>query len=145
MIFDDAQFEAFLEDITVPFLIGDVSRWRARIRLPFSLITQSGPVTLTTDDEVKENFALYLKAKEAIHYDLIVRKPVNFETCPDGTVIATYHNEFLYHGLRVRAPYTASALLHPDDGVWRMSSILNALGHHQWTGKHPYLSGEEEK
>ncbi|WP_299938690.1 hypothetical protein [uncultured Pelagimonas sp.] len=145
MTFDDAQFDAFLADITDPFLTRDITRWNARIRLPFSLITQNGPVTLQTREEVAQNFDYYLVAMDAMQADLIVREKVGFEPCHDGTVIATYHSHFLRHGTRIRAPYTASALLHPDDGLWRMSSILNALGHHHWTGKHPNPSGEEEQ
>ncbi|MGH1414103.1 MAG: hypothetical protein ACRBB0_11470 [Pelagimonas sp.] len=144
MTFDDDQFDAFLADITDPFLTGDITRWIARIRLPFALITQTGPVTLTTLQEVTENFNLYLVAMKALKADLIIREKVGSEHCHDGTVIATYRSHFLRQGNRLRAPYTASALLHPDGGLWRMSSILNALGHHHWTGKHPYPSGEEE-
>lgn len=145
MTFDDTEFDAFLEDITEPFLTTDITQWAARIRLPFTLITQTGPVTLRTAEEVKANFELYLLAIKAMQADLIVREKIGYEPCEDGTVIATYRSNFLRNGVRIRAPYTASALLHFDDGKWRMSSILNALGHHLWTGKHPNLSGEEEQ
>lgn len=145
MTFDDAQFDAFLEDITQPFLTADIARWAARIHLPFTLITQTGPVTLRSQQDIEENFALYLLAMKAMRADLIVREKISSEPCQDGTVITTYRSNFLRNGVRIRDPYTASALLHFDDGLWRMSSILNALGHHQWTGKHPNLSGEEKQ
>lgn len=142
--FDNAEFDHFLADITDPFLTGDISQWQARLRLPFTLITKTGPVTLDSPQDVQDNFALYIEALAIMKADVISREKIGFEPCEDGTIIATYRTHLLSQGTRIRDPYTASALLHPDDGRWRMSSILNALGHHHWTSKHPYPSGEEE-
>ncbi|KUF11241.1 hypothetical protein [Pseudoponticoccus marisrubri] len=139
--FDQSTFERFLEDISEPFMTGDITRWRRRILLPFSLITQTGPVTLDSDAAVETNFHLYLEARDAMQLDLVSRVPLGFERCDDNSVIATYKTDLLRRGTRVVPPYTASALLHHRDGRWKMSAILNALGHHHWTGLHPYLKG----
>lgn len=48
----DIEFERFLEDISASFLVGDLDRWRARLILPFSLITKLKPIVLTTEDAV---------------------------------------------------------------------------------------------
>ena len=136
--FDTDAFEDFLKDISEPFITEDIATWAARIRLPFSMVTQSGPATLETFQHVEKNFELYLKAKKILGLEMVVREPIGFEVCPDGTVIATYRTNLLRtNGTRVQAPYTSSALLHFENETWRMSAIMNALGHHRWTDTHP--------
>ena len=137
MTFTDADFAAFLKDISDPFLDGDITSWARRIKLPFSMVTATGPVTLSTPRDVEVNFQLYLKAKAAMHLSVVMRTPVSVEQCDNQSVIVTYKTELLDNGKRIVAPYTSSALLHFDDGIWKMSSIMNAIGHHRWTGTNP--------
>lgn len=141
--FTQSDFDAFLTDISTPFMERDVTLWRARIVLPFSMVTATGPVTLRNDDDVKENFDHYIAACDAMRLDLVSRDPVGFEICDAENVIATYRTNLLSHGTRVTPPYTSSALLQHTDGTWKMSAILNALGHHHWTGRHPNDTGDD--
>ncbi|MBV7396529.1 hypothetical protein [Mameliella sediminis] len=140
--FTDSDFAAFIADISAPFLSGDVTRWQARMRLPFSMVTAAGPVTLRTDEDVLRNFNLYLDAVKAMGLNFVHREPLTIEHCADGTVLASYRTHLMRNGSRVADPYTSTALLHPDPEGWRMSAILNARGHHAWTGRHPNDTGE---
>ena len=142
--FDDEEFDRFLEDISQPFISKDITRWRNRILLPFSIVTTQGPATLTDDKAVQRNFELYLTAVTTMKLDSVLRLPIRYEVCDDDTVIATYRTELLSHGQRQIEPYTASALLHRTPDGWKMSSIMNALGHHRWTGQTPNSNGDEE-
>jgi len=145
MTFDDAAFEDLLADITEPFLTGDYARWRNRLRLPCTFVTQAGPITLASEDDVERSFAMYQMAVRSMGLAHVHHKPLHFDPCPDGTIIITYETNILRRdGSRIMPPYTASALVHPDDGTWRLSSIMNAMGHHHWTGTHPFLSGDQE-
>ncbi|MCC1493252.1 hypothetical protein [Cognatishimia sp. F0-27] len=143
MTFDETEFAAFLDDISRPFLERDITRWRARMILPFSMVTATGPVLLETEADVERNFNLYLTASDVMHLTNVVRAPLSAELCFDGTVIATYKTELISNSQRVTAPYTASALMHPTSDGWKMSSILNARGHHDWTGQHPQMTGDK--
>lgn len=143
-VFDYAEFNAFLDDISEPFSTRDIARWRKRMMLPFSMVTAQGPVTLRTDAEMQENFDLYLKAVDAMNLDTIARTPIRFENCYDDTVIATYRTELLSKGKRQADRYTSSALLQQTPDGWKMSSIMNARGHHQWTGRPPLPNGEQK-
>ncbi|SMX46169.1 hypothetical protein [Maliponia aquimaris] len=140
--FTDAEFERFLKDISVAFMRPEFTLWRRRLLLPFSMVTADGPVTLHTDADVARNFALYLKACEAMGLNLVHREPMGIEQCPDGTVLATYRTHLMHNATRLADPYTSTALLHPCPDGWRMSAILNARGHHTWTGRPPTNSGE---
>ncbi|CUH80908.1 hypothetical protein [Tropicibacter naphthalenivorans] len=141
--FSQGDFDAFLEDITQPFLTRDITRWENRIRLPFSLITREGPTMLRTPQEVMQNFQYYLQACDVMGLDQIIRQPVGFEVCDDFSIIATYRTEFLREGQQVIPPYTSSALLHHTPEGWQMSSILNGMGHQRWTGTTNNASGEK--
>ena len=140
--FSEEDFVQFLSDLSAPFLARDITRWRALIKLPFSMVTATGPVTLTTDADVRRNFDLYLQACDAMQLDFVHREPIGTELCEDGTVLATYRTNLMRQGKRITAPYTSTALLHPSPEGWKMSAILNARGHHAWTGRPPKNTGE---
>ena len=133
-----ADFEAFLDAISVCFIKGDLTAWRQRILLPFSVVTRDGPVVLKTDNEVAENFDNYLKAVDLMGLSLVDRRPIAFEDCQDGTWLGTYETRLVTNGLLATRPYTSTALLIWDGRMLRMTSILNGRGHHEWTGVHPY-------
>jgi|TARA_E500000305_G_scaffold111816_1_gene127929 hypothetical protein len=134
---NEAEFRAFLDDISTCFTTGDFDTWANRILLPFSMVQKRGPVMFQTRHELKADFDLYLQACEIMKLDEIYRRPISLEDCHDGTFIATYETQLLSHGQRATAPYTASALIHATEDGYKMSSILNALGHQAWTGTSP--------
>lgn len=134
MTISNADFEEFLDDISDCFIRGEVSGWRHRLVLPFSIITRAGPVVMDTDTAVSTNFDNYLAACEAMSLSMISRRPISLEDCADGTWLGTYETRLLANGLLATDPYVSTALLSRHDGVVRMSSILNGRGHHEWTG-----------
>lgn len=138
----DEDFALFLDRISTCFITGDFDAWEACIILPFSLVTKTGPVTLSTQDELRANFEQYLDACRILQLDTIARRPIAVKVCDDATVIGTYETQLLSRGTRATQPYTSSALLHRANGGWRMSSIMNALGHHHWTDQRPNPTGE---
>ena len=128
-------FAAFLDDILVCFIEADLKKWRARLQLPFSLITKEGPTVLADDTAVEENFRFYLIACEAMSLDLVDRQIVSLEACPDGTWLGTFKTRLVSGFNLATEPYVSTALLHlQPDGSFRMSSMLNGRGHREWTG-----------
>lgn len=138
---NEGEFQSFLDDISDCFIQRDITRWKERIVYPFSLITTAGTVVINSDVELKENFDLYLQACDAMQLDSILRVPVGLEDCNDGTWLGSYETNLLRNGARATAPYTSTALLHMVSGKLKMSSIMNARGHHDWTGKQPKIDG----
>lgn len=133
----EPEFHDFLTSISDCFVKRDFEGWRNRIVFPFSLITSAGPVFVRNEQEAHENFELYLQASDAMRLDCIYRTAISLENCNDGTWIGTYETNMLSNGVRATAPYTSSAMLVAVDGIFKMRSILNARGHHDWTGKQP--------
>jgi len=129
-----SEFEHFLTDISNAFIECNFDQWRNRLLLPFSLVTKLKPIVLTNDAAVAKNFEQYLVAAKMMNLDLIDRVPISLEECPDGTWLGTLRTRMLCGAHLATAPYTSTALLHDIDGRFRMSSMLNARGHQDWTG-----------
>lgn len=133
----DARFVEFLDDISKCFTERDFSRLQARVLFPCSLVTAAGPVVLQNDADLRNSFDLYLIACDTLRLDTIVRTPRDLEDCKDGTWIGSYETNLLSKGTRAVPPFTSSALMVLDNGGFKMTSILNARGHHEWTGVMP--------
>ena len=127
-------FKDFLDDISRCFTDRDLSVWRSRLILPFSLITRDGPVVLKTDEAIAENFFLYLKAIDIMRLDLVDRRVVSLEDCHDGTWLGTFETRLISQQILATAPYTSTVLLSVQNARFRMSSMLNGRGHMEWTG-----------
>jgi hypothetical protein len=133
----EAEFQDFLDAISVCFIDRNFAKWSALVRLPFTFVTKEGPVLLSSQAELQANFDHYLTAMEIMKLDTVLRQPVSLVDCSDGTFIGTYRTELLSRGKRATEPYTSSALVHPSQTGWQMSSIMNARGHHDWTSHSP--------
>lgn len=130
----DIEFERFLTNISNAFIVGDLKLWRSCLILPFSLITKTRPIVISSETAVSENFNQYLVAVKMMNLDLIDRTPINLEKCPDGTWLGTFRTRMLSGAHLATSPYISTALLHDAQGRFRMSSMLNARGHQDWTG-----------
>lgn len=138
MLPNEQDFDAFLSDISTCFINRDLATWRDRILLPFSFITRDGPIVIATEEAVAESFANYLAACDMMGLDVIDRTPIAFEDCRDGTWLGTYETRLISRGVLATRAYTSTALLIWDGGMLRMTSMLNARGHHEWTGIKPF-------
>ena len=141
---DLEDFQVFLDKISICFIEEHFAGWESRIQLPFSMITSAGTVAFADVRGLRENFEHYLTACRVLRIDAIVRRPIELVECKDGKLMGTYETELLSHGVRVTDPYTSSALLCYCDGVLKMSSVLNARGHHSWTGVYPAAENVKE-
>ena len=131
------EFDEFLHDISECFILRDPNLWIRRVILPFSIVTKDGPVVLESWEEVRANFENYLTACDLMSIDMISRQRISVEDCGDGTWLGTYETRLLSNGGLATAPYISTALLSWEKDVLKMSSILNARGHHEWTGLTP--------
>lgn len=127
-----SEFEDFLVRISDCFIEKDLSAWRGCIQLPFSMVTSTGVITLSDEEELEQNFQLYLKAVDCMGLDQVLRVPKALEDCKDGTWIGTYETHLLSRGAKATTSYTSSALLILKEGQIRMTAILNARGTREW-------------
>lgn len=129
----NTEFQDFLDRISTCFIAEDFAAWRSAVLLPLTLVTARGSETFASATALRGNFGQYLTACRVLALDQIYRRPVALERCRDGLWLGTYETNLLRRGERAIEPYTSTALLHELwDGI-RLSSILNARGHYDWT------------
>ena len=132
----EKEFDNFLEDISQSFMVRNYSLWRNRLRLPFSLITKTGPTVLRTENAIVENYHYYIEACDMLNLTLIDRRQLQLENCHDGTWLGTFVTRLVSGQTLATNPYVTTELLHVEETRFVMSSMLNGRGHNEWTGMH---------
>ena len=141
-----AEFENFLKDLSDSFLERDLALWRARLILPFSVVTKTGSSTMQSDEDVAENFHRYLQAYDRLQLDILDHVALSLEDCHDGTWLGTFQTRLLSNTILTTDPNTSTVLLHLQNDRFRMSSMMNAHGPSDWTQifgasrRHQFLS-----
>jgi hypothetical protein len=107
----------------------DFQTWVDHIALPFTSITLNGQLYNGSIESLQKDWDLYSQALNTLKILQIIRKVMVIQASEEDTLIGTYQTRMFAEDRRVMAPYTSSAMLK----TWRISSIMNALGHRDWT------------
>ena len=126
---DEVEFQAFLDRISACWVDRDFQTWVDHIALPFTSITLNGQLYNDSIESLRKDWDLYCQALDTLKISQIIRKVMVIEASEEDTLIGTYQTQMFAEDRRVMAPYTSSAMLK----TWRISSIMNALGHRDWT------------
>ena len=130
---NDVAFQAFLDRISICWTDRDFQAWVDHIALPFTLITLNGQLNNDSVESLKKAWDLYCQALDTLKISQIIRKVIVTEVSEEDTLIGTYQTQMFAGNRRVVGTYTSSAMLNHDRKTWRISSIMNALGHRDWT------------
>ena len=130
---DEIEFQAFLDRISICWIERDFQAWVDHVSLPYTSITLNGQLNNDSIESLKKDWDLYCQALDTLKISQIIRKVIVIETSEEDTLICTYQTQMFAEDLRVVGPYTSSAMLIHDGKSWRISSIMNALGHRDWT------------
>lgn len=128
-----AAFQVFLNRLNQVLLTGDYEGWRNALQLPVSLIYRNGTTYVQTEDELRADFALYQQEFRIHRVDDLVRQVKTATFLNDDQMLGTYRTYILRGAELVVDPYDSSMTLQRGaDGRWRVTSVLNALGHLNW-------------
>ena len=130
---NEVKFQAFLDRISVCWTDRDFQAWVDHIALPFTSITLKGQLNNDSVESLKKDWDLYCQALDTLKISQIIRKVIVIEDSEEDTLIGTYQTQMFAGDRRVVRPYTSSTMLNHDGKNWRISSIMNALGHRDWT------------
>lgn len=136
---DEVEFQAFLDRISACWVDRDFQTWVDHIALPFTSITLNGQLYNDSIESLRKDWDLYCQALDTLKISQIIRKVMVIEASEEDTLIGTYQTQMFTEDRRVVGPYTSSAMLIHDGKTGRISSIMNALGHRDWTTRE-YLS-----
>ena len=130
-------FQSFLDRISVAFLTGDVQAWLNSTSLPFHLITRQGAETFATEEAVRKDFELY-QQEFAIHgITDIIREAKTAEPVEYDQMVGTYRTHILRNANHVVPPWDASMTLRRENGLWRVTTVMRAIGHLNWSAVDP--------
>ena len=127
------EFQAFWDRISICWTDRDFQAWVDHIALPLTSITLNGQLNNDSVESLKKDWDLYCQALDTLKILQIIRKVMVIEASEEDTLIGTYQTQMFAEDRRVVGPYTSSAMLILDGKTWRISSIMNALGHRDWT------------
>ena len=130
---DEVEFQAFLDPISACWVDRDFQTWVDPIALPFTSITLNGQLYNDSIESLQKDWDLYCQALDTLKISQIIRKVMVIEASEEDTLIGTYQTQMFTEDRRVVGPYTSSAMLIHDGKTWWISSIMNALGHRDWT------------
>ena len=136
---DEVEFQAFLDRISACWVDRDFQTWVDHSALPFTSITLNGQLYNDSIESLQKDWDLYCQALDTLKISQIIRKVMVIEASEEDTLIGTHQTQMFAEDRRVVGPYTSSAMLIHDGKTWRISSIMNALGHRDWTTRE-YLS-----
>ena len=130
---NEVEFQSFLDRISVCWGNRDFQSWVDHVALPFTSITLNGQLYNDSIESPQKDWDLYCQALDTLKISQIIRKFMVIETSEEDTLIGTYQTQMFAEDRHVVGPYTSSAILIHDGKTGRISSIMNALGHRNWT------------
>jgi hypothetical protein len=130
---DEDEFQAFLDRISACWVDCDFQTWVDHIALPFTSITLNGQLYNDSIESLQKDWDLYCQALDTLKISQIIQKVMVIEANEEDTLIGTYQTQMFAEDRRVVGSYTSSAMLIHDGKAWWISSIMNALGHRDWT------------
>ena len=111
----------------------DFQTWVDHIALPFTSITLNGQLYNGSIESLQKDWDLYSQALNTLKILQIIRKVMVIQASEEDTLINTYQTQMFAEDRHIVAPYTSSAMLIHDEKTRQINSIMNALGHRDWT------------
>ena len=111
----------------------DFQTWIDHIALPFTSITLNGQLYNDSIKSLQKDWDLYSQALNTLKILQIIRKVMVIQASEEDTLINTYQTQMFAEDRHIVAPYTSSAMLIHDEKTRQINSIMNALGHRDWT------------
>lgn len=130
----DAEFIAKGEQLTKALITGDFDLYRSVMDLPLRIEPRGGKsYTMTTVEELEQDFGLYRKAIRARGITDIYRQLRELRMIAANLCKATCLMHILAGAMLVVEPFTTVMTLRKIDGDWRFFLIQSPLGHINWT------------
>lgn len=128
-------FQTILDRISAAFLSGDVEAWLNASSLPLQLVTRQGVETFTTEAELRRDFEVYQREYEIHGVTDIIREAKSAEIIGGDQMVGTFRTHILNRARHVIPPWDASVTMRRENGVWRVTTVMRAMGHLNWSAQ----------
>ena len=130
-------FQTILDRISAAFLSGDAEAWVQSLSLPCQLVTRQGVESFDTPEQVRADFELYQREFEIHGITDIIREAKTAQVIDDDQMVGTYATHILRGATHVVPPWDASMTLRRENGLWRVTTVMRAIGHLNWSALSP--------
>lgn len=130
-------FQLILDRISTAFLSGDSDAWLDCLSLPLQMVTRHGVNAFETPDAIRADFALYQREFEIHGITDIIREAKTAEVIDGDQMVGTYTTHILRGATHVVPPWDASMTLRCENGLWRVTTVMRAIGHLNWRAINP--------
>lgn len=132
MITPHAVLQSYLDDLAEIVMRQDWPGYRARVCLPFQLVTHTANLTITTDEDLRLGFDRFAETLRIQRITDLVRLVEGAEQLDEALITGRYVTHMLAGANRVLPPFRSQMTLRLDAGAWRAASITNALANSRW-------------
>ncbi|MFW2542318.1 hypothetical protein ACN2XU_06725 [Primorskyibacter sp. 2E107] len=126
-------FQKMLNTVTQHYLNGDVVGLDKQVLYPVRLHSRIGDSICRNFDELKVDFAQYMKEFESHNVTDVVRTVKTAEFRSDREIWGRYRTYVLSKDIIIVDPYDSEVELElAEDETWRLRSVRHGLGHMRW-------------
>ncbi len=124
--------QLYLDEVGAAVMKHDYPAYRARMCLPFQLVTHVANINVTTEDELRQGFDVFADSLRIQKVTDYLRLVEGAEMLDDVLLTGRYITHLLAGSHRVIPPFRSHITLRLEDGHWRAASITNALANSRW-------------
>ena len=124
--------QSYLDEIGTAVLVGDWETYRSHVHLPFTLITETATLNVTTEADLKlgfDSFHEMLKFQKVTDYVRLAESAVNIS---DHLISGRYVSHFIAGTHRIIPPFRSTMTLRMIGNMWRAVAITNSISNMQW-------------
>ena len=122
-----------MDRVDAIFMSGDFDGWKQSVALPLTFESRKGTQFFTSEDDLRADFELYQKEFAIHRVTDLARIVKSAELVGSDMMVGTYRAHVLHNGTNVVPPWDSGITLKRQDGLWRVTKIMRALGHLDWT------------
>ncbi len=130
-------FQTILDRVSAVLINGDADGWVSAVALPFQLVTRQGIQSFDTEAALREDFAVYQKEFKDHGVTDIFRQALTAQLIDGDQMTGTYRTHIMRGGNHVVPPWESSMTLRNDNGQWRITTVMRAIGHLNWSAITP--------
>ncbi len=130
-------FQTILDRISAAFIGNDVEGWLNAVSLPFHLVSRAGVETFETRQQVVDDFEAYQREFKENGVTEMIRQAKTAELIDGDQMTGTYRMHMMRGPSHVVPPWDASMTLRNENGLWRVTTVMRAIGHVNWSALSP--------
>lgn len=125
--------QKLLDQVSDAFVNDDAVSWLDCFSLPFTIIGRDGPLRFETEEEAHDGFLDHVQQLKSNGITDVVRTMNHSQMVGPDQMICSFRTYLLRRAEQAVPSWQASAVLRQNNERWRVSTLLRAVGQHNWS------------